>query len=136
MNQWAFCSDYQYIHKPYRSWERWYPFISADLRHWDTLNEYTTSLGEESETSLKWVLVTQRWTRYVANLERLGLKITRGITATCSDVGWGEGNTGGGDASVVNVITPGELYLGTYADGANYGISFKSRPIGVKYHLV
>ena len=128
-------SDYQYTHKPYRSWERWYPFISADLGHWDTLNEYTTSLGEESETFSKVGTGNKRWTRYVANSGTIRSEDhnSGNYSALVRTVGWGDGNTGGGDASVVNVITPGELYLGTYADGANYGISFKSRPIGVKF---
>ena len=77
----------------------------------------------------------KRWTRYVANSGTIRSEDhnSGNYSALVRTVGWGDGNTGGGDASVVNVITPGELYLGTYADGANYGISFKSRPIGVKF---
>lgn len=127
--------DYQYTHKPYRSWERWYPFTSANLKHWDTLNEHTTSVGRESETFSKIGTGDKRWTRYVANSGTIRSedRNSGNYSALVRTVGWGDGNTGGGDGSVVNIITPGELYLGTYTDGANYGISFKSRPTGLKF---
>ena len=126
--------DYHYTHKPYRSWERWYPFADAKYIHWDTLNEYTTSIGEESETFSKIGTGNKRWTRYVANSGTIRTEgYNGGYAALVRTVGWGDGNTAGDDASIINHITPGELYLGSYDSKQNYGISFSSRPRGFKF---
>ncbi len=54
-------------------------------------------------------------------------------------VGWGSGNaaaaTGGNNAgfNVCHNKTPGELFLGTYTDGPNYGYGFTSRPSALTF---
>ena len=61
-------------------------------------------------------------------------------------VGWGSGNSAHGDANIFTDakdnnafgtcqnMTPGELYLGEYTDGPQYGIPFTSRPSGVSFY--
>lgn len=122
-----------YKHTPYRSWERWYPYKNVNDNHWDTINEYTTSLGEESqEISALW---NKRWTRYVSNSGTIRTGgMNGGYAALVRTVGWGDGNTAGGSsANVINNITPGELYLGTYDSNPKYGISFNGLPDGLRF---
>ena len=121
-----------YKHTPYRSWERWYPYTNIIDNHWDTLNEYTTSIGEESEKiNAIW---NKRWTRYVANSGTIKTTGKEGNGALIRTVGWGDGNTAGGtSANVINNITPGELYLGTYNSSPQYGITFDGLPDGLRF---
>lgn len=122
-----------YKHTPYRSWERWYPYTNIIDNHWDTLNEYTTSIGEESETiNATW---NKRWTRYVANSGTIRTTGKDGNGALIRTVGWGDGNTAAGtSANVINNITPGELYLGTYNSSPQYGITFDGLPDGLRFY--
>lgn len=121
-----------YKHTPYRSWERWYPYTNIIDNHWDTLNEYTTSIGEESEKiNATW---NKRWTRYVANSGTIRTTGKDGNGALIRTVGWGDGNTAAGtSANVINNITPGELYLGTYNSSPQYGITFDGLPDGLRF---
>ncbi len=122
-----------YKHTPYRSWERWYPYTNIIDNHWDTLNEYTTSIGEESEKiNATW---NKRWTRYVANSGTIRTTGKDGNGALIRTVGWGDGNTAAGtSANVINNITPGELYLGTYNSSPQYGITFDGLPDGLRFY--
>ena len=123
----------KYKRRPYRSWERWYPFNNSEGKHWDTLNLLTTSLGEERDGFLG-AGDNKRWTRYVANSGTIRTDgYNGGYAALVRTVGWGDGNTAGDRISIINNITPGELYLGTYENGAKYGIPFSSRPRGFKF---
>ena len=121
-----------YKHTPYRSWERWYPYTNIIDNHWDTLNEYTTSIGEESEKiNATW---NKRWTRYVANSGTIRTTGKDGNGALIRTVGWGDGNTAAGtSANVINNITPGELYLGAYNSSPQYGITFDGLPDGLRF---
>lgn len=122
-----------YKHTPYRSWERWYPYTNIIDNHWDTLNEYTTSIGEESEKiNATW---NKRWTRYVANSGTIRTTGKVGNGALIRTVGWGDGNTAAGtSANVINNITPGELYLGSYNSSPQYGITFDGLPDGLRFY--
>ena len=126
--------EWKYSHVPYRSWERWFPYLNLSGIHWDTLNEYTTSTGEESQYFSKLGTGNKRWTRYVSNSGTIRTSgYNGGYAALVRTVGWGDGNTAGDGISIINNITPGELYLGTYDNGAKYGIPFSSRPRGFKF---
>lgn len=116
----------QYDHKPYRSWEKW------NIEGWETLNVKTTQDGEESKSI--WNGTVREWTRYVANSGTIKSEgYNGGNAALIRTVGWGSGNTAGGDASIIKQITPGELFLGSYGSEPIYGISFNSRPRGFKF---
>lgn len=121
-----------YKHTPYRSWERWYPYTNIIDNHWDTLNEYTTSIGEESQKIN--ATKNKRWTRYVANSGTIKTTGKVGNGALIRTVGWGDGNTAGGtSANVIKNITPGELYLGSYNSNPQYGITFEGLPDGLRF---
>lgn len=123
----------KYKRSPYRSWERWYPFNNPEGKHWDTLNLLTTSLGEERSGFLG-AGDNKRWTRYVSNSGTIKTDgYNSSYAALIRTIGWGDGNTAGGDASIIDQITPGELYLGSYGSEQNYGIPFSSRPRGFKF---
>ena len=55
-------------------------------------------------------------------------------------VGWGKDNTakasGGSNAGFATCdnMTPGELYVGSYNGGPEYGVEFKSRPSALKFY--
>ncbi len=58
-------------------------------------------------------------------------------------VGWGSGNTARGGITgltdnmgfgTVNHTTPGELFLGAYSGGAQYGIEWTTRPSAIKFN--
>lgn len=54
-------------------------------------------------------------------------------------VGWGSGNTASASGSgqhfgTCDNVTPGELFLGSYNEQANYGISFASRPSAMTFY--
>lgn len=121
-----------YKHTPYRSWERWYPYTNIIDNHWDTLNEYTTSIGEESQKIN--ATKNKRWTRYVANSGTIKTTGKVGNGALIRTVGWGDGNTAAGtSANVIKNITPGELYLGSYNSNPQYGITFEGLPDGLRF---
>lgn len=119
----------KYSHRPYRSWEKW------TISGWETLNEKTTQFGGENERGPHVAVGVKSWTRYVANSGTIRTAgYGEGYGALIRTIGWGAGNTGGGSASIINEITPGELYLGTYDKGAPiYGINFSSRPLGFSF---
>lgn len=126
--------NYNYTHLPYRSWERWYPYLSSDIVHWDTLNEFTTSVGKEQKSFSVIGTGDKRWTRYVANSGTIKTTGKVGNGALIRTVGWGDGNTAGGtSANVIKNITPGELYLGSYNSNPQYGITFEGLPDGLRF---
>lgn len=126
--------NYNYTHLPYRSWERWYPYLSSDIVHWDTLNEFTTSVGKEQKSFSGIGIGDKRWTRYVANSGTIKTTGKVGNGALIRTVGWGDGNTAAGtSANVIKNITPGELYLGSYNSNPQYGITFEGLPDGLRF---
>lgn len=118
----------KYSNKPYRSWELW------EVSGWDTLNKETTKNGGEKSGWITAFSNPYVWARYVANSGTIRTEgFNGGFAALVRTVGWGNGNTGGGEASIIKNITPGELYLGIYDNGTKYGIPFSSRPVGFKF---
>lgn len=92
---------------------------------WGTMNYRTTSSGGVNA-------------EYVRNN---GTKPTTdshsGNAALIRTVGWGNGNTAGGNASIVKHVTQGELYLGANPTDPNvdptYPVKFGSRPSSLKF---
>jgi hypothetical protein len=92
---------------------------------WGTMNYRTTSSGGVN-------------TEYVRNN---GTKPTTdavsGNAALIRTVGWGNGNTAGGNASVVYHVTQGELYYGANPSDPNvdpdYKVAFTSRPSALTF---
>lgn len=117
-----------YSHEPYRSWEKWI------ITGWETLNAKTTQYGGTNKSGpVDFMSPPYSWTRYVANSGTIKTIGATGNAALIRTVGWGKGNTGGGSASLIDEITPGELFLGTYESAPKYGINFASRPRGFKF---
>ena len=127
------------LHKVY--WKKWFPWSSVSSASvWNTVNQTTTQDGKTP--NLGWFDVPNPpyvGCCYVANSGTIpveGEDAHNGKSALLKTVGWGSGNTGGGAASVINHVTPAELYLGTY-DLANhqpvYGIEYASRPTAIKF---
>lgn len=118
---------------PFRCWEVWQPWTSSSSEGWNTLNLFTTSAGGLHDGSA--AETSRKWTRYVANSGTIKTAGVSGYAALIRTVGWGAGNTAtpSGGLGSVRTVTPGELYLGLYNDGAKYGISFNSRPSGFKF---
>lgn len=129
---------YYYKHLPYRSWERWYPYSQGGNNdiHWDTLNEYTTSQGGETESYSGFGTGDKEWTRYVANSGTIRAEGRNGgYSALVRTVGWGIGSTAVGRQDACYNVTVGELYLGTYANlAANYGAAVSSRPLSLNFY--
>lgn len=127
------------LHKVY--WKKWFPWSSVSSASvWNTVNQTTTQDGKTP--NLGWLGATNPpyvGCCYVANSGTIpveGEDAHNGKSALLKTVGWGSGNTGGGNASKINHVTPAELYLGTY-DLANhkpvYGIEYASRPTAIKF---
>lgn len=117
----------KYESVPYRSWERW--IVSG----WSTLNEKTTQNGTEMTKRFTAFATPYTWARYVVNSGTIKTNGVSGNAALIRTVGWGNGNTAGGVNSLIDQITPGELYLGSYESEPSYGISFPSRPRGFRF---
>lgn len=105
---------FQKVEFPYRCWEVWQPWNSELSRGWNTLNISTTSAGDlhDGLTSNS----GRKWTRYVANSGTIRTEgVNSGYAALVRTVGYGSGNSAAaieGNAGTVNLISPGELYLG------------------------
>lgn len=110
-------------------WEKYFPWKDEATKGWNTVNLKTTQDGGS------------RWDisfRYIANSGTMSTadKGDGDIAALIRTVGWGRGNTGGGDKSVINNLTPGELFLGEVNNNTLdpiYGYKFNSRPTGFSF---
>lgn len=112
-----------------------YPFAEGDAAPvWNTMNQLTTSKGGNST----WGTGDNRnGCAYNAISGTISTddKHEGNAAALIRTVGWGNGNTAAvisGMGTCKNV-TAGELYLGKYSDGAQYGIDFKVRPSAVSF---
>ncbi|MDE5658098.1 MAG: PCMD domain-containing protein, partial [Muribaculaceae bacterium] len=100
------------------NWDFYYAYAEGTPQVWDTMNEETTSsvgVGAAYTTTS-------------------GTKPATGVNGQCAvvrTVGWGAGNTAGGNLSKVNNVTAGQLYLGKFksvGQTPDYGYGFNSRP--------
>lgn len=145
------------LNAPYRCWEIYLPYKEGETGpHWETMNKLTTSEGvirKAGEELSFWLGLEDLkvkgypWARYSANSGTIEtLDNENGSAALIRTVGWGAGNSAGGEfeiplvgnkinfPSVVSYSTPGELYLGTYNNQKqNFGIDFNSRPKGFRF---
>ena len=117
-------TDWYYEKKSsWHYWEMWYPWKKDDesTMGWNTVNSITTQDGQ--------------MLRYISNSGTLQVTdAPDGSAALVRTVGWGSGNTAGGNASIIYNLTPGELYLGDCVDlEPKYGIDFTSRPTGFSF---
>lgn len=115
-----------------------YPFAEGEANPvWNTLNQLTTSEGGGSTTDTG---DSRNGCAYNAisgtiNTADAHLGSSAALIRT---VGWGKGNTAsanpiGTHMGTCNNVTAGELYLGKYSGGAQYGIDFKVRPSAVSF---
>ena len=131
--------------REYIYWKKWFPWSSVSSPSiWNTVNQTTTQDG--NSPNVQWYPFVGTVSNppyvgccYVANSGTIpveGAEAHIGKSALLKTVGWGSGNTGGGGASVINNVTPAELYLGTY-DLKNhqpvYGIEYASRPTAIRF---
>lgn len=112
-----------------------YPFAEGDAAPvWNTMNQLTTSKGGNSTLGTG---DNRNGCAYNAISGTIPTddKHEGSAAALIRTVGWGNGNTAAwvsGMGTCKNV-TAGELYLGKYSDGAQYGIDFKVRPSAVSF---
>lgn len=117
-------------------WWTSYPFAEGDANPiWNTLNQLTTSEGGSS------TLATgdgRNGCAYNAISGTISTTDKHGgnNAALIRTVGWGKGNKADGafgSFGTCHHVTAGELYLGKYSGGAQYGIDFKVRPSAVSF---
>lgn len=110
--------DWYYTNPKNNNWEMWYVCKENEQSVWNTMNSLTTS--------------TNGRYRYNSNSGTIRTDGKTGYAAQIRAVGWGNGNTAAGSASVCQNATVGELYLGRYDSGTQKpvydGIEFSSRP--------
>ena len=119
---------------PFRYWELWQPWQSNGSEGWNTLNAKTTQYGH-TNSGVVTAGGDYGWTRYASNSGTVRTSGENGgYAALVRTVGWGSGNTAGGDASIIHNLTPGELYLGNCVNlEPIYGIDLTSRPTGFSF---
>ena len=105
------------------------------LEGWSTMNLLTTSEGGTNDSNLS---PSRDGMAYCATS---GTKKTiegydDDSAALIRSVGWGKGSSAGAWSAGMKKTTAGELFLGTYdiSGGADYGISFGSRPMAVSFY--
>jgi len=116
------------------NWTIYYAYKEGETPAWNTMNELTTSEGGNY--------------RYKANSGTIRTEEKHNGTyaALIRTVGWGKGNGAYGSTmkpwpndkeKACEHLTPGELYLGTYAASTQtpqYGYPFTSRPNKLKFY--
>lgn len=102
--------------------------------NWSSLNQLTTSQGGNSTS-----MVSHNGCSYNAysGTRETNDAYSGSKAAIIETVGWGRGNSAAvfsGRMGTCQNVTAGELFLGTYNNGANYGISFGSRPASLSFY--
>lgn len=121
------------LSEPFRCWEVWLPWKDAYMG-WNTLNLLTTSVGGIHKSVVS--DPSKNWTRYHANSGTIKCEGKSGNAALIRTVGWGDKNTANVSGDLPGesgTKTPGELFLGTYNSGVQYGIEFTSRPTAFSF---
>ncbi len=111
-----------------------YPYEENGEPCWSTMNQLTTSEGGSSTLGLGKDRNGCAYNAISGTIETTD-KHSGQYAAVIRTVGWGAGNTAAvfSGMGTCNNATAGELYLGSYADGANYGIDFVSRPKSITF---
>lgn len=119
-------------------WWTSYPFAEGDANPiWNTLNQLTTSEGGSSTTATGDGRNGCAYNAISGTINTADAHLGSSA-ALIRTVGWGKGNTAsanltGTHMGTCNNVTAGELYLGKYSDGAQYGIDFNVRPSAVTF---
>lgn len=119
-----------------RYWWISYPFAKGEANPvWNTLNQLTTSEGGNSTLGTG---DKRNGCAYNAISGTISTDDKHGGSAAAliRTVGWGKGNKADGTSlsfGTCHHVTAGELYLGKYSDGAQYGIDFNVRPSAVSF---
>ena len=111
-----------------------YPYEENGEPCWSTMNQLTTSEGGSSTLGLGKDRNGCAYNAISGTIETTD-KHSGQYAEVIRTVGWGAGNTAAvfSGMGTCNNATAGELYLGSYADGANYGIDFVSRPKSITF---
>ncbi len=111
-----------------------YWWIEYPGGNWSSLNQLTTSEGGDKTS---WIERNGcSYSAYSGTRETTEAN-SGSKAAIIETVGWGGGNSAAalsGRMGTCQNVTAGELFLGTYNNGANYGISFASRPQSISFH--
>lgn len=122
----------------------WKENQDMSLRWWDTCNNKTTpnpgggsvwdyrSAAGVVPTSDEQNTASYHLRTYDGKSE-LKTEGHTGNAAEIATVGWGSDNLWVNDGATAKNKTAGTLYIGTYGEPINYGKSFASRPLGVKF---
>lgn len=122
----------------------WKENQDVSLRWWDTCNNKTTpnpgggsvwdyrSAAGVVPTSDEQNTASYHLRTYDGKSE-LKTEGHTGNAAEIATVGWGSDNLWVNDGATAKNKTAGTLYIGTYGEPINYGKSFASRPLGVKF---
>lgn len=122
----------------------WKKNQDVSLRWWDTCNNKTTpnpgggsvwdyrSAAGVVPTSDEQNTASYHLRTYDGKSE-LKTEGHTGNAAEIATVGWGSDNLWVNDGATAKNKTAGTLYIGTYGEPINYGKSFASRPLGVKF---
>lgn len=108
-------------------WYFWYPWNPDDVltQGWNTINLKTTNIDWKYQYNS------------ISGTMRTDDKHGGHYAALIRTVGWGSGNTAGGDGSIVQNIDPGYLYLGSYnstTKAPEFGYPFVSRPSALQFY--
>ena len=122
----------------------WKKNQDVSLRWWDTCNNKTTpnpgggsvwdyrSAAGVVPTSDEQNTASYHLRTYDGK-SKLKTEGHTGNAAEIATVGWGSDNLWVNDGATAKNKTAGTLYIGTYGEPINYGKSFASRPLGVKF---
>lgn len=112
--------DSWYVKAKGNYWNNYVCGVNGQTLVWGTLNDLTTGSGVDAYYTRPWSTSSTT-------------DAHTGTAALIRTVGYGSGNTGAGSLSIVNNVAAGELYTGTYNNGAQYGVSFPSRPDAITF---
>ena len=118
---------------------------NSDMETWSTTggnSNWSISYPGTSKADCVWATLNEKTTQTKGNYAYNSFSGTRqtsdahsGNAAIIETVGWGNGNTAGGTASICKNTDIGMLYLGSLGDGYSpvYGYAYASRPKSVSF---